>query len=186
VIRTTIRRLGKGCEQVVDILEAAGGTMRYAALAAAVGVRRPRDLRRRVLGRLEEAAVVECTGNTVALTPDWREALGRRREEDGEVAAYRRDAARYARESEAYRNRRSVRSDPVPQNARADGFIGELERVEPESEASPTAALSEEETADLDAILAYERRYGPGSFGWNRAAAGWELGSRRSSRQLSR
>jgi hypothetical protein len=168
VIRTTIRRLGKGCEEVVDALERAGGTLALGALAIAVGAARPRDLRRRAVARLHEAAVVECDGGTVALAKDWLEALNRRRELDGEIAAYRRDAARYARESEAYRNRRHYRPDPVPQNARADGFIGDLERVEePAAEPSPTAALTDDELEVLTAIIAYERRFGP--FGWNRA-----------------
>ncbi len=59
----------------MDALERAGGRSTFAEIAAVLGVKRPRDLRRRVAARLETAAVVECSGETVAFAPDWLSAL---------------------------------------------------------------------------------------------------------------
>lgn len=133
-----IRRMGKTAGAVLDALEAAGGELELGELAAAVGIKRPRDLRRRVIPRLEEAAVVECSGDTVALRGDWLTALNQEREVSGEIAAYRRDMARYARERDAYSNRHKVRPEPVPKRSSAGGEpepgelpLGELVRVSP-------------------------------------------------------
>lgn len=110
----TLYRLGKTAGAVVDALEAAGGTLTLSEIADALQVSRPRDLRRRVLVRLEAASVVECSEDTVSLAADWTSALEDERERAGEIAAYRRDMARYARESEAYRNRHTRPVDPAP------------------------------------------------------------------------
>lgn len=99
----TIRRLGKSAEAIVDTLERAGGEMRVEDLAAELGIKRPRDMRRRVIARLEAAGVVECFGSSVRLCRDWLAALERRREEDEEIADYERDKKRYEREREDYR-----------------------------------------------------------------------------------
>lgn len=75
--------------------------------------------------------MVECSaGDIVVLTGDWLDALNREREIAGDVDALRRDMARYAREREAYRQRATVRPEPVPERP-PDGEIRELERVEP-------------------------------------------------------
>lgn len=106
VVRSTIRRMGKTCEAVVDVLEASGGSMTLQDLAATLGMKRHRDLRRKRYGavtRLEEATVVECSGDTVRLCADWLDALDRERDLAGEIEAHRRDMARYDREREAYR-----------------------------------------------------------------------------------
>lgn len=99
------RRLGKTAGAVVDALEAAGGELPLAELAARVKSKRPRDLKRRALARLEAAGVVACSGATVALARDWLDALERERENAGEIAAHHRDLARYEREQELFRNR---------------------------------------------------------------------------------
>ncbi len=150
----TIRRPGPGAVEAIDHLEAAGETMTLSALAAAVNVRRPWDLRRRRLRRLETAGVVECSGDTVSLTPGWIAALERERIIGGEIAAHLRDAARYEREGEAFkaawargevvsrdelqrrRLRRAkspatpARPGPIrPAEPAPDGVIGELERL---------------------------------------------------------
>ncbi len=104
MVRSTVRRMGKTAEAAVDFLEAAGGELELEDLAAALRVKRPRDLRRRAIARLEEAAVVKCSGDTVRLTADWLDALNRERELAGEISAMRRDMARYEREREAFRN----------------------------------------------------------------------------------
>jgi hypothetical protein len=143
-IRTTIRRLGKSCGAVIDALERAGGIATVEELADALHKSRTRDLRRRTIARLEEAGVVECSGNSLALTGDWLSVLNREREIAGEIAAYKRDMERYAREREAYRKRDTIKPEPVPERLPA-GTIDELERVE---DADP--ALVEALAAYLD------------------------------------
>jgi hypothetical protein len=128
-IRTTIRRLGKNCGAVIDALERVGGIATVEELADALHKTRARDLRRRTIARLDKTGVVECSGDTVALTGDWLSVLNREREIAGEIAAYRRDMASYAREREAYRRRDTIKPEPVPERLPA-GTIDELERVE--------------------------------------------------------
>lgn len=123
--RDAVIRLGKSCERVMDSLEASGGTMTMEDLAAALDVKRARDLARRknpetgkgrdgFVTRLQEVGVLTVTGDYVALTEDWLEALDRERDRAGEIDLYRRDMARYNRESKAYRNRERVKADPAP------------------------------------------------------------------------
>jgi hypothetical protein len=146
-IRSVITRLGKTRGQVIDTLEAAGGELHLQDLYGRLypdrspsdrGRWRPWDFRRRVLPRLEAAAVVECSGEIGSLTRDWREALEREREVAGEIAAERRDRARYAREREAFARRHEIRPEPVPEYPA--GEIGELERV-PDVDAELVEAL---------------------------------------------
>jgi hypothetical protein len=121
--------VGKSAGQVVDTLEAAGGSaLTLEELADRTGCKRPRDLRRRTLPRLVEAGVVAVEAGVVALAGDWREALEVERERAGENAAYRRDADRYEREREAYRRRDETAPDEVPAPLRA---LAELERIGP-------------------------------------------------------
>ena len=109
----------------MDVLEAAGGTMTLADLAAAVGVNRPRDLTRRknlqtgkgrdgFVTRLADVGVLEVDGDTVSLCENWLEALDRERDRTGEIALYRRDMARYNRERDGWRLRHKVKVDPAP------------------------------------------------------------------------
>jgi hypothetical protein len=123
-----IRRLGKTCGAVVDMLEAAGGSATLEEIASVLHKSRPRDLRRRVLPRLLEAAVVECDGETYRLTTDWLVALDQEREIGGEIAAERRDRDRYAREREAYAKRQLNKPDQSP----APGEIREFRESYPE------------------------------------------------------
>lgn len=134
----TISRLGKSKGEIIDHLEAAGGTLTFEDLAEALagenGKRpRARDLRRRHLDPLEAAAVVECSRDAVSLTANWRDALDERREQDREIADHRRDAEEYKRQGDAYRNRHKQPPDRHPANARVpgDGFVGELEKLPP-------------------------------------------------------
>jgi hypothetical protein len=130
--------MGKSAGQVVDTLEAAGGSLTLQDLADRTGSKRPRDLRRRTLPRLVEAGVVAVEAGVVALAGDWRESLEVERERAGENAAHRRDADRYGREREAYRRRDETSSEAVPAPLRA---LCELERVgvEVEEEDGETA-----------------------------------------------
>ncbi len=98
----TVLRLGKRGEQIIDTLEASGGTMTVAALGAELGISRLRDLNRRTLPRLKAAGVVECSTDAVRLRPDWLTALNRKRKEDQELDDYERDKKKYAEESRIY------------------------------------------------------------------------------------
>jgi Bifunctional DNA primase/polymerase, N-terminal/Primase C terminal 1 (PriCT-1) len=109
-----IRRLGKSCEAAVDYLDRTGGVMTIAELAAAMGISRAWDFRRRVVSRLVAAGVVECSGNVVSLVEEWLEALNEERENTGEIAALRRDIARYDRERVAYAKRHEDRPEHAP------------------------------------------------------------------------
>ena len=131
--RDAVLRLGKSCEKVMDSLEAAGGSMTLGALADALGVKRPRELTRRknpdtgkgrdgFVTRLEDVGVLAVVGDTVTLADDWLEALDRERDRVGEIDLYRRDMARYNRESKSYGNRRKVEPDPEPSQAEMQGF----------------------------------------------------------------
>jgi Bifunctional DNA primase/polymerase, N-terminal/Primase C terminal 1 (PriCT-1) len=130
MVRSTIRRLGKGCGAVIDALEASGGTLAELELACALGVKRVRDMRRRYLERLEAAGVVECSAGIVSLTPEYLDALHRERVVAGEVAAEERDRGKYARERDAYRNRHRVKTAYHHANVGADGYIEDLSPVE--------------------------------------------------------
>ena len=141
--RDAVERLGKSCENAVDDVEAAGGSMRLDDLAAKLGVKRTRDLTRRVnpktgkgrdgfVTKLVAAGVFEVHGDTVALVDEWLEALNEERERSGEIALFRRDLAQYNRESDGYRNRSKGGATAVARDAtpEADGHIGELHLVE--------------------------------------------------------
>jgi putative DNA primase/helicase len=108
----TVHRLGKSAGAVADVLEHYG-TLSLADLAFAVGVKRPRDLRRRALERLIAAGVVEETGaDLFALARDWRDALERERERSGEIDAARRQIRAH---NEARQKRRYWRGDAAPE-----------------------------------------------------------------------
>ncbi len=145
----TLRRLGKTCEQIVDVLERASGPMALEDLAEALGSKRPRDLRRRVVSRLEAAGVVVAhnTGRmeTISLAHDWLDRLNAEREAAGELDAYRRDRQHYKDEQDAYREHLAGNhpTEDAPTAAdlaelrrdRPDGTISELERVPDTEEA---------------------------------------------------
>jgi hypothetical protein len=141
-----VRRLGKrAAGAVLDVLEVAGGSLTVSELAEALHQKRPRDLKRRIIARLEAAEVVECSGDVVSLASEWCEKLDRERKSAGEIDAERRERAHYDREREGYRNRYGNKPDISPSDGRlgrdrerwknrneASGAISELERV-PES-----------------------------------------------------
>ena len=77
--------------------------MRLKALAAAVGTKRPWDLRRRRIARLAEAGVVHYDepADAVRLRDGWLEALDRERTMSGEKRTENLDRAEYDRQREA-------------------------------------------------------------------------------------
>ena len=167
-VRGYIRRLGKSCGQVLDVLETAGGSLELAELAELVGVSRPRDLRRRTVEKLREAGVVECTGARVVLRSDWLEALARERESAGEIKAQRRDIQRYAREREAWGTRKQNPAQDAPTEAQMDvRRLWRAREVEKQAEARADAQkLSEPRYRALLACLSKGERVattrGPG------------------------
>jgi hypothetical protein len=68
----------------------------------------------------------------------------------------------HARERDGYRNRAASYADPHYVNVGADGYIEDLKRIGSE--------FSEDDIRTLEAIEAFEGKYGRGSFRWDRAS----------------
>ena len=107
-----VRRLGKHNGAIIDRL-ASEGDMHVEDLAEATN-KRPSDLVRRNLPKLEEAGIVYLDEAIVRLAADWREALEKKRQADGEIEAEERDRKRYREQSENYRNRDRTPADEEP------------------------------------------------------------------------
>lgn len=131
--RDSIKRLGPNRGAIVDALDALGGSATLGDLAATLHKARARDVRRRLLPRLEKAGVVEVSGGDVSLSEDWRQALYNERVAGLEVAHYERDHNRHARQREAYYARDKVHASPHWTNhADADGDADELHYLGPQ------------------------------------------------------
>jgi len=137
-----IKRLGKTRGAVLDVLQASGGTLTIGDLANALHHKRPRDLRRRLLPPLEQKNMVECSGDTVSLTPDYLEALERRREATGEIAAETRDRERNKRKSAERRERLAGRDAQIAPSDAERAAVEEL-RVIAESERARRSARAQ-------------------------------------------
>lgn len=159
--RDAVERLGKSCENAVDAVEDAGGSMRLDDLAAKLGVKRARDLTRRVnpktgkgrdgfVTKLVTAGVFEVHGDTVSLVDEWLEALNEERERSGEIALFRRDLAQYNRESDGYRNRsrRGAPADAHDPTPEADGHIADLHLVDEPDQHNPAISPLAEAVRD--------------------------------------
>ena len=99
-------RLGKRRGRIIDVLEYTGG-LNIDELADALtgedGKRpRPRDLKRRTLPAMLASRVVECEAGKYRLSAEWRAALDRRREEDGEIAAAEYQRREHERQRERF------------------------------------------------------------------------------------
>jgi hypothetical protein len=187
--RPAIKRLGKNRGAALDVLDAAGGVSTvdeiYDALhpGKAPEKRRPRDLVRRrttekgrdgLLVMLEESGILSIDGNVVTLADDWLEALDEQRRLGKEIdntSVYGRVEAgaetvarrRLNAKGKAYRSwsRGQLRvSSHWANNPDADGHVEDLERV---------GALSDADQRTLEAIEAFEQKYGRGAFRWDRA-----------------
>jgi hypothetical protein len=181
--------VGYSKEHTLCVFEARGPLDRETA-AELLGWGRPRDLERLHLEPLSELGLLEKQGDMYAVPGDYRErqesVLGEeystvqprvRREisvegrnvyvvgESGIVASeaerLRLAKEQHARERSGYRNRASNPADSHYVNVGADGYIEDLERV---------GGLSETDSRILDAIEAFEDKYGRGSFRWDRAS----------------
>jgi hypothetical protein len=137
--------------------------------------------RRRVRHRTPEGRVVcEVRGTGSVATGEVRDLLTRRRNE-AKRAAYREALERKSRARERCPEDNAEivallcawdeeRGD-APDDLEPRDLIGWVDEQSPEpGPTSPTASLTGDEMADLDAILAYELAHGTGSFGWDRAS----------------
>jgi hypothetical protein len=189
--RPAIKRLGKTRGTALDILDAADGVSTvdeiYDALhpEKAPEKRRPRDLIRRktsakgrdgLLVLLEESGILSIDGDVVTLADNWLEALDEQRrlgkeidsadvgghvEAGAETVARRRLNAK----GKAYREWSRGTLQVSDHWSNIPGTDGHVEDLEPIAE-----ALSEADSHILDAIEAFEGKYGRGSFRWDRAS----------------
>ena len=181
--------VGYSKEHTLCVFEARGPLDRETA-AELLGWTRSRDLERLHLKPLSELGLLEKRGDMYAVAGDYRErqegVLGQaystvqprvRRERSvegrnvyvvGESGIVASEAERlclaeeqHARERDGYRNRIANLAEVHYVNVGADGFIEDLERL---------GELSEADTRTLEAIEAFEDKYGRGSFRWDRAS----------------
>jgi Domain of unknown function (DUF3854) len=161
--RPAVKRLGKTRGAILDALDASGGVLTLQEIADALHRNRARDLRRRNLPMLEEAGIITVDGDVVTLAEDWLDRLEDARELGGEIEAEEHARRRYRDKSRAYHNRQQVESTHHYVNIRgADGHVEDLEHI--------AEALSEADSRILEAIEAFEDKYGRGSFRWDRAS----------------
>jgi len=182
--------VGYSKEHTLCIFEAYGPQDRVSA-AKLLGWARSRDLERLHLEPLCELGLLEKQGDIYAVAGDYRErqegVLGQeystvqprvRRErsvegrnvyvvgESGIVASeaerFRLAEEQHARERDGYRNRAASYVDSHYVNVGADGYIEDLKRIGSE--------LSESDIRTLEAIEAFEGKFGRGSFRWDRAS----------------
>jgi len=161
--RPAVKRLGKTRGAILDALDASGGVLTLQEIADALHRKRARDLRRRNLPMLEEAGIIIVDGDVVTLAEDWLDRLKAARELGGEIEAEEHARRRYRDKSRAYHNRQQVESTHHYVNiCGADGHVEDLEHI--------AEALSEADSRILEAIEAFEDKYGRGSFRWDRAS----------------
>ena len=108
-----IKRLGPARGAVVDALEDAGGELTLHRLCEVLHRNRPWDVRRRVLKPLQEAGVIEYTGDVVRLAADWFARLEDERRNKGEIQQAEEQAERRHKDSARYRDYlRSIKDKP--------------------------------------------------------------------------
>ena len=181
--------VGYSKEHTLCVFEAHGPLDRETA-AELLGWARSRDLERLHLEPLSELGLLEKRGDIYAVAGEYREhqesVLGeeystvqprvrRERSVEGRNVYVVRDSGivaseserlclakeQHARERDGYRNRNAILADPHFVNVGADGYIEDLERG---------GGLSETDSRTLQAIEAFEGKYGRGSFRWDRAS----------------
>jgi hypothetical protein len=181
--------VGYSKEHTLCLFEARGPLDRETA-AELLGWARPRDLERLHLKPLCELGLLEKRGDIYAVASDYRERqedvlrqeystvqprVRRERSVEGrnvyvvgesgivasEAERLRLAEEQHARERDGYRDRAANPADSHYVNVGADGYIEDLERV---------GGLSETDSRTLEAIEAFENKYGRGSFRWDRAS----------------
>jgi hypothetical protein len=161
--RPALKRLGKVRGAILDALDAGGGILTLQEVAGALHRKRARDIRRRNLPMLEEAGIISVDGGVVTLAEDWLDRLEDARELGGEIEAEELARRRYREKSRAYHNRHRV--EPSRHYVNIPGADGHAEDLEPIG-----CDLSEADSRTLQAIEAFEGKYGLGSFRWDRAS----------------
>lgn len=143
-------RVGKLRALLLEVI-ARSGEATLSVLSERTGRRRC-DVRR-ALRLLEARALVECSGDTYRLVPEFAVALDLELEATGIKRSERLDWERYERQREAYRDRLTrrryglpVARPPTGQAGEPDGLIEDLERVEPEQKPEPTPVDTEPST----------------------------------------
>jgi putative DNA primase/helicase len=146
-------RAGKTRALYLDVIARSEDGATLSEIAARTG-RRRYDVRR-ALVLAEARALVECSGETYRLVPEFAAALEDELEASGIKRAERLQRDRYEREREAYRSRLIRRRNRIPEvwpsTGRAgepepDGFVEDLERVE----AEPVEVFAPEVTDHTD------------------------------------
>ncbi len=99
-----VKRLGPARGAVVDALEDAGGELTLHQLCEVLHRKRPWDVRRRVLKPLQEAGVIEYTGDVVRLAADWFARLEDERRSKGEIQQAEKQVERHHKEGARYRD----------------------------------------------------------------------------------
>jgi Bifunctional DNA primase/polymerase, N-terminal/Primase C terminal 1 (PriCT-1) len=182
--------VGYSKEHTLCVFEARGPLERETA-AELLGWARPRDLDRLHLEPLCELGLLEKRGDVYAVPGDYRERresvlaqeystvqlrVRRERSVEGRNVYVVRDSGivaseaerlrlareRHARERDHYRDRSANPVDAHYANVGADGFVEDLERIGDE--------LCDADRRTLQAIEAFEGKYGRGSFRWDRAS----------------
>lgn len=148
-------RVGKLGALLLEVI-ALNGETSLSVLSDRTGRRRC-DVRRS-LKRLEAPALVECSGETVRLVADFAAALERELEVTGISRSERMDRDRYKREQDAFREAweagavkkdrwRDFHREWEQRNPKEpDGYIEDLERIEPEQTPEPTPVDTEPST----------------------------------------
>jgi hypothetical protein len=182
--------VGYSKEHTLCVFETRGPLDRETA-SELLGWARPRDLERLHLEPLSELGLLEKRGDIYAVPGDYRQrqeiVLGqeystiqprvrRERSVEGRNVYVVRDSGivaseaqrlhlakeQHGRERDRYRNRAANPADAHYANVGADGYIEDLDRT--------GADLSDADWRTLEAIEAFERKYGRGSFRWDRAS----------------
>ncbi len=177
-------RTGKTRALYLDVIARSEDGATLSEIAARTG-RRRYDVRR-ALVMAEARALVECSGETYRLVPEFAAALNEELEASGIKRAERLQHDRYACEREAYREHIARRRLRVP-----DGYTEDLERVETAESPSPTLEpVSDREPVITDAsdpdqfrALAALLRSGPAD---SRPALAHAQRTRRNARRLRR
>jgi hypothetical protein len=139
-----IRRLGKTCGAVIDILQS-HGPRSVREIADILKVKRYRDLGSRIIGRLADRGIVTVDDDdTVALVDEWEAALQTEREVTGEVFQAKYWRKRYREQRRAYQDKRKVKAhrfNMVDFARRLGRFTSDLHRDVPEPRPDVVVAL---------------------------------------------
>jgi hypothetical protein len=182
-------RTGKTRALYLDVIARSEDGATLSEIAAWTG-RRRYDVRR-ALVMAEARALVECSGETYRLVPEFAAALDDELEVSGVKRAERLQRDRYEREREAYRSRLIRRRNRIPEVWPSTGRAGELEPdgftedLEPAPEPVPDREPVITDASDPDQFraLAALLRSGPAD---SRPALAHAQRTRRNARRLRR